>query len=85
MPANLDRKITSDIFQEKIGNISLYFGDARDIIPCFQTGQKELSCDNPKSILKNIPQLTFDVIFIDGAFRMTREFYDLSVPLINPG
>lgn len=48
-------------------------------------GKKELLCKNPKSILKNIPQLSFEVIFIDGAFRMTREFYDLSVPILSPG
>lgn len=27
----------------------------------------------------------FDCIFIDGAFRMTREFFDLSRPLLAPG
>ena len=37
------------------------------------------------SILRDIPERQFDCIFIDGAFRMTREFFDLSLPLLSPG
>ncbi|MEI6710950.1 MAG: class I SAM-dependent methyltransferase [bacterium] len=84
IPADFGRKITSDIFQETIGNFSVYFGDAREVLPYFQAGNPEAQCERPKSIL-NIPKKTFEVIFIDGAFRMTREFYDLSIPLLNPG
>ena len=84
IPADFGRKITSDIFQETIGNFSVYFGDAREVLPYFQARNPEAQCERPKSIL-NIPKKTFEVIFIDGAFRMTREFYDLSIPLLNPG
>lgn len=54
------------------------------MLPHFQTGNPDAQCERPKSTL-NIPQKTFEVIFIDGAFRMTREFYDLSVPLLSVG
>ena len=37
------------------------------------------------SILRDIPERQFDCIFIDGAFRMTREFFDLSLPLLPSG
>lgn len=84
IPADFGRKVTSDTFQETIGNFSVYFGDAREVLPYFQTGNPESHCERPKSTL-NIPQKTFEVIFIDGAFRMTREFYDLSVPLLSTG
>lgn len=62
----------------------MYFGDAREVLPHFQAGNLEAQCERPKSVL-NLPRRTFEVIFIDGAFRMTREFYDLSVPLLSPG
>jgi len=84
LPADFGRKVTSDIFQEYIGNFSVFFGDAREVLPYFQTGNPEAHCERPKSTL-NIPKKTFEVIFIDGAFRMTRKFYDLSVPLLSPG
>ena len=84
IPAEFWPKVTSDIFQETIGNFSVYFGDAREILPHFETWNPKAHCERPKSIL-NIPQRRFEIIFIDGAFRMTREFYDLSVPLLSPG
>jgi len=84
VPADFGRKVASDIFQETIGNFSLYFGDAREVLPYFQNGNSQVQCERPKSTL-NIPQKRFEIIFIDGAFRMTREFYDLSVPLLSPG
>lgn len=84
IPADFGRKVTSDIFQETIGNFSVYFGDAREVLPHFLKWNPEARCERPKSTL-NIPQKTFEIIFIDGAFRMTREFYDLSVPLLSPG
>lgn len=84
IPADFGPKVTSDIFQETIGNFSVYFGDAREVLPYFKTGNSAAHCDRPKSTL-NIPQKIFEVIFIDGAFRMTREFYDLSSPLLAPG
>ncbi len=62
----------------------MYFGDAREILPHFQTGNQHAECQRPKSVL-SIPKQRFDIIFIDGAFRMTREFYDLSVPLLEKG
>lgn len=34
-PADLPRKVTSDINQEKIGQFSLYYGDAREVLPAF--------------------------------------------------
>lgn len=77
--------MTSDINQEKIGQFSLYYGDARAVLPAFLDGENELTCPHPESILQNIPEQRFDFIFIDGAFRMTREFFDLSLPLLAPG
>jgi len=74
--------VTSDINQEKIGNFSLYYGDARSVLPAFLEGADELVCPHPESILREIPKQRFDFIFIDGAFRMTREFFDLSLPLL---
>jgi len=76
--------VTSDINQEKIGNFSLYYGDARGVLPAFLEGARELVCPHPESILHDIPEQRFDFIFIDGAFRMTREFFDLSRPLLTP-
>lgn len=84
IPADFGRKVTSDIFQETIGNFSVYFGDAREVLPHFQEWNETAQCERPKSVLA-IPKKTFDIIFIDGAFRMTREFYDLSVPLLSVG
>jgi predicted O-methyltransferase YrrM len=81
-PADLWPKVTSDINQEKIGNFSLYYGDARAVLPAFLEGARELVCPHPESILHDIPEQRFDFIFIDGAFRMTREFFDLSRPLL---
>ncbi len=84
-PADLPPKVTSDINQEKIGHFSLYYGDARTVLPAFLEGADELVCPHPESILREIPEQRFDFIFIDGAFRMTREFFDLSRPLLAPG
>lgn len=64
---------------------SLLFWDAREILPAFLLGASELRCHHPESYLVNIPQGRFDCIFIDGAFRMTRDFFDLSYPLLLPG
>lgn len=69
-PANFPPKITSDIDQEILWSATLYYGDARQILPMFQTGKETF--------------IQFDCIFIDGAFRMTREFFDLSLPLLSP-
>lgn len=77
--------MTSDINQQKIGNFSLYYGDARTVLPAFLEGADELVCPHPESILREIPEQRLDFIFIDGAFRMTREFFDLSLPLLTPG
>ena len=82
-PADFPPKITSDVNQEKIWHFSLYYGDAREILPGFIHGAEEIQCVHPESILENIPQKTFDFIFIDGAFRMTREFFDLSLPILS--
>lgn len=82
-PADFPPKITSDVNQEKIWHFSLYYGDAREVLPGFVHGEKEIRCIQPESILQNIPQKTFDFIFIDGAFRMTREFFDLSLPILS--
>lgn len=84
-PADFPPKVTSDVHQEKIGNFSLYYGDAREIIPAFLKGATELNCSHPMSRIEHVPQRKFDCIFIDGAFRMTREFFDLSLPLLAPG
>ncbi len=84
-PADLWPKVTSDMNQEKIGNFSLYYGDARIVLPAFLEGADELVCPHPESILREIPKQRFDFIFIDGAFRMTREFFDLSLPLLATG
>lgn len=81
-PADFPPKVTSDINQQEIGNFSLYYCDAREILPAFIRGAEKVVCANPVSILHNIPQQKFDCIFIDGAFRMTREFFDLSRPLL---
>ena len=83
IPADFPPKITSDVNQEKIWHFSLYYGDAREILPGFIHGAEEIQCVHPESILENIPQKTFDFIFIDGAFRMTREFFDLSLPILS--
>ncbi len=37
VPANLPPKITSDISHETIGNFSLYYADARELLPAFIT------------------------------------------------
>lgn len=34
-PAELGRKVTSDIYQEEHENFSLYYGDAREVLPFF--------------------------------------------------
>lgn len=74
--------MTSDIFQIQIDQFSLYYADARELLPAFLRGEKILHCSNPKSTLADIRAQKFDFIFIDGAFRMTREFFDLSLPLL---
>ncbi len=66
----------------ELENFSLYYADARELLPAFLEGTELLHCSNPKSSLKNIPVKKFDFIFIDGAFRMTREFFELSLPLL---
>lgn len=81
-PAELWPKVTSDIFQIQIDQFSLYYADARELLPAFLRGEKILHCSNPKSTLADIRAQKFDFIFIDGAFRMTREFFDLSLPLL---
>lgn len=83
-PADFPPKVTSEINQEKIGQFSLYYGDAREILPTFLEGTERVVCVNPESVLNHIPKQKFDFIFIDGAFRMTREFFDLSRPLLTP-
>ena len=82
-PADFPPKVTSDINQQEIGNFSLYYCDAREILPAFSQGSRAIICSNPQSILRDVPEKTFDFIFIDGAFRMTREFFDLSRPLLS--
>lgn len=82
-PADFPPKVTSVINQEVIGNFSLYYADAREVLPAFLAGSESVICANPESILEHIPQMQFDCIFIDGAFRMTREFFDLSRPLLD--
>ncbi len=84
-PADFPPKVTSSLFQEEIEQFSLYYGDARGLLPVFLTGEEEITLPSPKSHLKNVPKQSFDCIFIDGAFRMTREFFDLSRPLLSPG
>lgn len=63
----------------------MYYGDARQILPAFREGADRIVCSNPSSVILDVPQERFDCIFIDGAFRMTREFFDLSWPLLVPG
>jgi len=82
-PADMPPKVTSDINQETVAQFSLYYGDAREILPGFLEGAKEIVCFNPASTLMYLPKQQFDFIFIDGAFRMTREFFDLSKPLLS--
>ncbi|MCB9807076.1 class I SAM-dependent methyltransferase [Candidatus Peribacteria bacterium] len=53
-------------------------------MPAFIDGSQSVICAQPESFLRDIPQQQFDCIFIDGAFRMTQEFFDLSVPLLAP-
>lgn len=83
-PADFPPKVTSDVNQEKIGQFSLYYGDAREVLPTFLQWSREVVCSHPESIMYDVPQKKFDCIFIDGAFRMTREFFDLSRPLLFP-
>ncbi len=83
-PADFPPKVTSDINQEKINQFSLYYGDAREILPAFVRGADMITCSSPMSIIQDLPKERFDFIFIDGAFRMTREFFDLSQPLLTP-
>jgi predicted O-methyltransferase YrrM len=83
-PADLPPKVRSVINQEKIGYFSLYYGDAREVLPAFLRWSAEVICSNPESSIRDIPEQQFDCIFIDGAFRMTREFFDLSRPLLAP-
>ena len=82
IPAEFGPKVTSDISQREIGHFSLYYADARELLPAFVTGAEEVICDHPKSTLRHVLKRQFDCIFIDGAFRMTREFFDLSRPLL---
>lgn len=84
-PAHLPPKTTSDINQIILDQLTLYYADAREILPAFVAGQSEIVCTHPSSTLHDIPVQKFDFIFIDGAFRMTQDFFDLSVPLLNPG
>ncbi len=77
--------MTSEIYQIEIGFFSLYYADARELLSAFQVGEFEVICSNPKSKITQIPKKQFDFIFIDGAFRMTREFFDLSFPLLSDG
>lgn len=77
--------MTSDIDQIHINQFSLYYADARELLPAFLHGASELSCTHPVSTIREIPEKRFDCIFIDGAFRMTREFFDLSLPLLTHG
>lgn len=81
-PADFPPKVTSDINQEYVGQFSLYYADARVVLPAFITWAEKIFCAQPESILHDIPNQRFDFIFIDGAFRMTREFFDLSRPLL---
>lgn len=85
LPADLWPKVTSDVYQEYMSQFSLYFWDAREILPAFVSWSSSLVCTHPESIITDIPSRRFDCIFIDGAFRMTREFFDLSRPLLAPG
>ena len=85
LPAQFSPKVTSEINQEIIGQFSLYYADACELLPAFLGGQAEVTCQQPVSILRDIPAQKFDFIFIDGAFRMTQDFFDLSLPLLNPG
>lgn len=82
-PADFPPKITSEVNQEIIDQFTLYYWDAREILPAFLRGDENVICRNPASNL-HIPKKQFDFIFIDGAFRMTREFFDLSLPLLSP-
>ena len=82
-PADLSPKITSDIYQEQLGQFFLFYGNACEILPHFINGRAKLETYTPMSHLQNIPEQRFDVIFIDGAFRMTRTFFDLSRPLLH--
>ena len=82
-PAEFWPKVTSDVCQIEIGNFSLYYADARELLPTFLAWVPGIICSNPKSQITNIPKKQFDFIFIDGAFRMTREFFDLSLPLLS--
>lgn len=84
-PAELGPKVTSDINQELIWNHQLYYADARELLSAFIEGASKVLCRNPKSELCDIQKLQFDFIFIDGAFRMTRDFFDLSFPLLQSG
>jgi len=84
VPADFPPKVTSDVNQEKIGQFSLYYSDARKVLPAFLQWSREVVCSHPESIIYDVPQKKFDCIFIDGAFRMTREFFDLSRPLLSP-
>ncbi len=82
-PAFFWPRVTSSINRIDIGQFALYYADARELLPAFQKGSTEIICHNPFSILQNIPRRTFDCIYIDGAFRMTREFFDLSRPILS--
>ena len=82
-PADFPPKVTSDVYQEQIWQFSLYYGDAREILPSFIQWSEKVSCIHPESILVNISTQKFDFIFIDWAFRMTREFFDLSLPILS--
>jgi predicted O-methyltransferase YrrM len=82
-PADFPPKVTSEINQEKIDQFSLYYGDAREVLSAFLHGAEKVVCSNPVSTLRDVPEQKFDCIFIDGAFRMTRDFFDLSRPLLS--
>ena len=84
-PANISPKFISQTCQEQVGKCDVFFGDARQILPSFVSGASELRCHDPESLLTNVPERRFECIFIDGAFRMTRDFFDLSYPLLLPG
>ncbi len=82
-PAFLGPKTTSSIFQKSFHEHTIYYADACELMPHFVSGSAECHCLHPKSALYSIPSIQFDFIFIDGAFRMTKNFFDLALPLLS--
>ena len=84
LPANLPGKSNSGVDCCQITNIDYLFGNALEILPCLLNGNQDFCGDHPKTNIYEIPAKRFDMVFIDGMFRRTLDFFQLVQPLLLP-